>query len=418
MFSNNKKKIINDPVYGFINIPSDLIFDILSHPHFQRLRRIKQLGLTHYVYPGATHTRFEHVLGATHLMNSAIEILISKGNNITKEEKEAALIAILMHDIGHGPFSHTLEHSIVQNISHEELTLLFMEEINKELNGKLSLGIEIFKNTYHKKFLHSLVSGQLDVDRLDYLKRDSFYTGVSEGVIGLDRIIKMLNIINNDIVVEEKGMYSIENFLVSRRIMYWQVYLHKTVVSAEIMLVKILERAKLESKKNGVYATSSLKYFFDNSISDISFFEKNNSNSSALNMFAKLDDSDILVSIKEWMNHSDFVLSELSRRLINRDLLRVEILSSPIEPDRISDIENKTCEYYNIDKNDVKFLVFSGKINNKAYSPDTSQSINILNKKGKISDIVSASDLSNIAAMSENVEKYYICYPKECLSDS
>ena len=411
MFKNNKRKIINDPVYGFIKVSSELIFDIISHPFFQRLRRIKQLGLTHYIYPGATHTRFEHVLGATHLMNAAIDVLKNKGNIITEKEKEAALIAILMHDIGHGPFSHTLEHSIMKNISHEDLTLLFMEEINTQMNGKLTLGIEIFKNSYHKKFLHSLVSGQLDTDRLDYLRRDSFFTGVSEGVIGLDRIIKMLDIRDNEIVVEEKGVYSIENFLVARRIMYWQVYLHKTVVAAEKMLIKILERAKLTFNKNNIFTAPNLTYFFSNEINNLDIFK----NTKTLENFAKLDDSDIIVSIKEWINSDDYILSELSRRLINRDLLRIEILSNPINAEKISKLKNKAKALYNINNEDVKYFVFSGKISNKAYSTDISKSIKILHKNGNVSDIAKASDISNITALSENVEKYYLCYPKECL---
>ncbi len=410
----NKRKIINDPIYGLININNDLLFDIIEHPYFQRLRRIKQLGLTDFVYPGATHTRFEHVLGATHLMKLAIDELRNKGNKISNDEAEGVQIAILMHDLGHGPFSHTLEHSFVQNISHEEISVLFMNSINSDLNGKLSLGIEIFNNTYSKKFLHKLVSSQLDMDRLDYLRRDSFFTGVAEGNIGSDRIIKLLNLLDDDLVVEEKGIYSIENFLIARRLMYWQVYLHKTVVSAEKMLVKIIERAKEQAADNGVFATPALGYFINNKINNLEEFTSENLKPSPLETFAKLDDSDILVSIKEWINHEDSVLANISQRLINRKLFQLEISNQPFDNKKIEALNEKTIKLLKIKPEDLKYFVFSDVIKNKAYDPSFDHRINILLKNGNVADIAQASDISNISALSKTVEKYFLCYPKEC----
>ena len=320
--SINKNKIFNDPVYGFITLPNDLIFDIIEHPWFQRLRRIRQLGLTHMVYPGALHTRFHHALGALHLMTEAIKSIKSKGHEITNEEELGTYIAILLHDIGHGPFSHALENSIVTGISHETLSILMIEELNKEFDGKLSIGIEILKNNYKKKFLHQLVSSQLDMDRLDYLNRDCFYTGVMEGTIGSQRIIKMLNVFNDELVVDEKGLYSIEKFIISRRLMYWQVYLHKTVLSAENMLVNILKRAK-ELFQNDVelFTTPALSYFLDNNISP----ENLKSKEEFLNVFSQLDDYDIYGAIKVWCNHSDIVLSRLSKGMINRKLYKISL---------------------------------------------------------------------------------------------
>ncbi|MCK5029604.1 MAG: HD domain-containing protein, partial [Bacteroidales bacterium] len=316
----NKRKIVNDPVYGLINIPSEIVYDIIEHKYFQRLRRIKQLGLTDYVYPGAVHTRFQHTLGAIHLLTLAINVLKSKNIEISKEEEDAVSLAILLHDIGHGPFSHTLENIIVEKYGHEELSLLFMESLNKEYNGKLTLAINIFKNQYHKKFLHQLVSSQLDVDRLDYLRRDSFYTGVSEGVIGSDRIIKMLNVVNDQLVVEAKGIHSIEKFLIARWLMYWQVYLHKTVVSAEQLLIKIFKRVKyLALNKKDIYLTKELEFFLNNTELDKSDF------SVLLNNFSAIDDTDIFSLAKKWTNSTDKVLSMLSERLLNRKLLKIEI---------------------------------------------------------------------------------------------
>ncbi len=409
-YGTNKIKIINDPVYGFINIPSELHLDLIQHPYFQRMRRLKQLGLSYYVYPGATHTRFDHVLGAMHLMNIALRELERKGQKITKDEKDAVLIAILLHDIGHGPLSHSLEGSFIIGKNHEELSLFFMEQLNKEFEGKLSLGIKIFRNEYKKQFLHDLVSSQLDMDRLDYLKRDSFYTGVTEGGIGSDRIIKMLRVVNDELAVEEKGIYSVEQFIVARRIMYWQVYLHKTVIASEIMMKKAIQKAKIESKKNGVYATPALAYFFNTE-------EKLNKSdiidNFTLEAFAKLDDSDIIVSMKEWMNHSDKVLSVISKSLINRDLFRVEIARERFNLEKIKNLQEKVSDKYKINDEDVKYLVFSDKIKSKAYSTDNDTGINILHKSGKMSDIAKASDLDNITALSKTVEKYFLCYPKD-----
>jgi hypothetical protein len=386
----------------------------MEHPYFQRMRRIKQLGLTDYVYPGATHTRFEHVLGATYLMNTALEELKSKHHKISPEEAEGAGIAILLHDLGHGPFSHTLEHSFTTNISHEEISLKFMEAINSDFNGKLSLGIEIFKDTYHKKSLQKLVSGQLDMDRLDYLQRDSFFTGVSEGVVGSERIIKMLQIHNDDIAVEEKGIYSVEKFLIARRLMYWQVYLHKTVVAAEQMLVKAIQRAKFVSKDNGVFATPALGYFFDNEIRDLTEFNSGKLLPTPLEMFAKLDDSDITVSLKEWINSEDNILSYLSRSIINRRLFKIEISNKPFDQNWIDKIKKTTGDLFKINEKDIDYLVFTDTVSNKAYNPTINDRINILRKDGSIADIAQASDISNVSALSQKVEKFLLCYPKEC----
>lgn len=409
----NKLKIINDPVYGFINVPSELHFDLIQHPYLQRLRRIKQLGLSHYVYPGATHTRFEHVLGAMHLMNSAITELRKKGHKINEEERLAALTAILLHDIGHGPYSHTLEGILLQNVNHEEMSVLLMEKINEEFGGRISLGIDIFKNNYSKKFLHKLVSSQLDTDRLDYLKRDSFYSGVTEGGIGTDRIIKMLNVSDDELVIEEKGIYSAEQFLVARRIMYWQVYLHKTVIAAEEMLKRAIKRANEEAHKNGVFATPALGYFFDHNLNGI---EKINSEpvlSYTLDAYTKLDDSDIIVSLKEWSDHSDKVLSEISKRIINRNLFHVDVSNKPFDEKKISNLKEKVVSKYKISGDDADYFVFSDRIKNKAYSIGKDNQITVLFKNSKTADIAEASDLSNIIALSETVEKYYLCYPKD-----
>jgi len=374
MIPINKKKIINDPVYGFINISSDFVFDIIEHEYFQRLRRIKQLGLTYYVYPGAVHTRFQHVIGATHLMKIAIDVLKNKGVEISNEEEEATILAILLHDMGHGPFSHTLEHSFVTNISHEEISLLFMEEFNKIFNGKLTLAIDIFKNNYHKKYLHQLVSSQLDMDRLDYLQRDSFFTGVSEGIVGFERIIKMLNVYNNEIVVDAKGIYSIENFLIARRLMYWQVYLHKTVVVTEQILTKILIRAKqLYKFDKNLFTTPALKFFMENEIDSLEKFKSLD----AIRIFSQLDDFDIMTSIKIWTNHSDKILSFLCKSLINRRLFKIEIQKeNEFEKIKTDEIKQKMKVQFSVNDEDVEFLVFTGKIYNKAYSRNKDEIIN------------------------------------------
>lgn len=403
----NKKKIINDPVYGFINIPNEIIFDIIEHPYFQRLRRIKQLGLTFLVYPGAIHSRFQHALGATHLMSTAINVLRSKNKIITDEEAEAVLIAILLHDIGHGPFSHALEKHII-NVDHEILSLLFMENLNSIFNGKLSLAIKIFSNNYHKKFLHQLVSSQLDMDRLDYLKRDSFFSGVTEGVISYDRIIKMLDVVDDKLVVEEKGIYSIEKFLVARRLMYWQVYMHKTVVSAELLLSKILKRAReLADKKVDLFATPALKFFLYNKTKN-DFLNSD----AAFNFFSQLDDNDIMASIKTWSNHEDITLKNLCKNLINRHLYKIIIQNKPIDNNVINNLKNKVKQAYNVSDDELNYFIFTGVLTNNAYSA-VDDRINILSKTGKLTDISEASDMLNISVLSKLVKKYYLCFPKE-----
>lgn len=405
--TNNKKKIINDPVYGFISLPNDIIFDIIEHPYYQRLRRIKQLGMSHLVYPGALHTRFHHALGATHLMTKAILTLRRKGNEITPEEEQAVLIAILLHDIGHGPFSHTLEHDIVQGLSHEELSLLFMERLSKEMDGKLDLAIQIFKDVYEKPYLHQLVSSQLDMDRMDYLNRDSFYTGVSEGVIGSDRIIEMLDIKDVQLVVEQKGIYSVEKFLVARRLMYWQVYMHKTVVSSEVMLTFILKRAKeLEQKGHDLFASPAFKLFLSNEFTLADF----HTNPTLLDSFAKLDDTDIMGAIKVWQDDSDEVLSLLSKWLVNRKLFKIEISNQPFSEVRLAYERNLVREHFGIASADVKYFVSTDGLTNNAYN-EKEERINLLMKDGSVINVSEASDNLNISALSTPVEKFYLCYP-------
>jgi HD superfamily phosphohydrolase len=405
----NKKKILNDPVYGFITVPSDLIFDIINHPYFQRLRRIKQLGLTEMVYPGALHTRFHHALGAMHLMNTALNTLRSKNNEIYDTELEASLIAILLHDIGHGPFSHALETAIFKNVHHEDLSLHIMHMLNKAFGGRLSLAIDIFKGNYERRFFHQLVSSQLDVDRLDYLNRDSFYTGVYEGKIGADRIIKMLDVANDKLVVEEKAIYSIENFLVSRRLMYWQVYLHKTVISAENMVLRVVQRAR-ELLQQGVDVPASpcLKFFLASDLT-MQDFEQDNT---ILERFMSLDDHDIWGGIKLWASHPDKVLSFLASSILSRRLFKVIISSKPIEEDMLLGISELVQEKFDISEDAVKYLMISGKIGNNAYDAE-GQTIDMLTKTGYVIDVAEASDLPNIRALSNKVEKYYVCYPKE-----
>lgn len=408
-FLSNKRKIFNDPIYGFITIPGELIFDLIEHPYFQRLRRIKQLGLTHYVYPGALHTRFHHALGAMHLMGQAIEVLRLKGHQISDKEAEGVTIAILLHDIGHGPFSHALEESIVSDVSHEDLSLLYMKRLNEVFNGKLSLAISIFKDEYHKKVLHQLVSSQLDMDRLDYLKRDSFYTGVSEGVISSDRILKMLNIVNDELVVEAKGIYSIEKFIIARRLMYWQVYLHKTVLSAENILVNVLRRAKhLSMQGTELFSTPSLKLFLQNKFTKNSF-EKDNS---LLDTFASLDDYDIMASVKVWSDHSDEVLSTLCKCIIDRKLFKLELQNKPFTPEYVKKVKQATMSKYNLNRKNLEYFVFSAVVFNSAYNPEKIK-INILNRDGSVSDIAKASDQLNISMLSKTVKKHFLCYPKD-----
>ena len=408
MQETKKNKIINDPIYGFITLERGIVFDLIEHPFFQRLRRITQLGLSYLVYPGAYHTRFHHALGCMFLMEKAILQIRNKGHEISFEEEEALKIAILLHDIGHGPFSHALENSIANNISHEDLSKLFMAKLNKEFDGKLSLAIQIFNNKHSKKFLHQLVSSQLDMDRLDYLKRDSFFTGVTEGNIGTERIINMLNVVNDQLVIEEKGIYSIEKFLIARRLMYWQVYLHKTVVSAENTLIKILKRAKqLIQNGTDIFSSSALKMFLKNNYTANNFIK----NDDILETFSKLDDHDIYSCLKEWANHDDFILSSLSIRILNRKPLKIKTQNEKFSEKEINKLKQKVSEKYNISIDDTNYLVFTGKVSNNAYQYHKTH-INILMKNGEIKDITDASDQFNIDALSKTVNKYFLCYPK------
>ncbi len=409
MPTTNKRKIINDPVYGFITIPNELIYDLIEHPYFQRLRYIKQLGLTAYVYPGALHTRFHHALGAMHLLTQAIEVLRGKGAPISAEEAEAATIAILLHDIGHGPFSHALEHSLVREVSHEALSLMFMERLNEQFEGQLTLAIQIFKGNYEKKFLHDLVSSQLDMDRLDYLNRDSFFTGVEEGVVGFERIIKMLDVRDNHIAVEYKGIYSIEQFLIARRLMYWQVYLHKTVLAAEMMLVKVLQRAKeLVQKGEVLFATSALQWFLQHDYTLHDFTRQHN----LLERFADLDDTDIYAALKEWQNHPDLVLSKLSKGLVHRRLLKIELDKKPTGDFRYADLLKQTATQYGISDHEARYFVFRDTTSNSAYTFHDSP-INIVFKDGAVKNVAEAADYLNIALLASPVVKYYFCYPKD-----
>mgnify|MGYP003577052900 CR=1 FL=1 len=404
----NKKKIINDPVYGFISIPSALVYDVISHPYFQRLRYIKQLGMTHLVYPGALHTRFHHALGAMHLMGLAVEILRSKGQHITEGEEEAAILAILLHDIGHGPFSHALEHSLVTGIRHEDISMKLMQELNEHFEGKLTHAIEIFNGTYPKKFLHQLISGQLDLDRMDYLNRDSFFTGVSEGVISFDRIIKMFNVFDDDLVIEEKGIYSIEKFLIARRLMYWQVYLHKTVIAGEMILVKLLERAKdLSARGEDLFAAPSLNYFLKHNINEKNFFSQQEN----LTHFTNLDDQDIYAAVKVWVQHPDKILSTLCKMLTSRNLYKVEMSNQRTDEDRIAFLKAAVVDLLDITAEEAKYFVFADSIQNRAYNAGVGN-IKILMKNNDIVDIAKASDLSNLESLQKTVEKYILCYPR------
>ncbi|RAJ26791.1 hypothetical protein LX77_01046 [Gelidibacter algens] len=402
----NKLKIFNDPIYGFITIPNSLIFDLIAHKYFQRLRRISQMGMSYLVYPGAHHTRFHHAMGSMHLMQKAVNVLRFKGVAISEDEENGLLIAILLHDIGHGPFSHAMEHSIVTGVSHEAISLLFMEKLNTEFNGSLTLALQIFKGEYHRNFMCQLISSQLDMDRADYLKRDSFYTGVAEGNINAERLITMLNVVDDELVVEEKGIYSVEKFLVARRLMYWQVYLHKTSVVAEQLLMRVLKRAKELSQKGvDLKASRALDYFLKNEINGSNF------NTETLEIFAHLDDYDIVSAMKEWQYHEDFVLKNLCDMIINRDLLKVKLKDKKRKLDSVKIHKVNLMKRYNITSKEADYFVFTGQISNQAYQIK-SQNINILHKSGKIQDIVKASDQLNLKALSKPVTKYYICYPK------
>ena len=403
-----ERKIINDPVFGFINIPKGLLYDIVRHPLLQRLTRIKQVGLSSVVYPGAQHTRFQLSLGAFYLMSEAITQLTSKGNFIFDSEAEAVQAAILLHDIGHGPFSHVLEDTIVQGVSHEEISLMLMERMNKEMNGQLSLAIQIFKDEYPKRFLHQLVSGQLDMDRLDYLRRDSFYTGVTEGNIGSARIIKMLDVADDRLVIESKGIYSIENFLTARRLMYWQVYLHKTSVAYERMLISTLLRAKeLASQGVELFASPALHFFLYNDINHTEF----HNNPDCLENFIQLDDNDIWTALKVWSNHPDKVLSTLSLGMINRNIFKVENSAEPIGEDRIKELTLQISQQLGITLSEANYFVSTPSIEKNMYDP-ADDSIDIIYKDGTIKNIAEASDMLNISLLSKKVKKYYLCYQR------
>ena len=405
MRSRNKLKIINDPIYGFIHIPNTLVFDIIEHPYFQRLRRINQMALSYLVFPGAKHTRFEHVLGCVFLMQKTVEMLRFKGVQISDKEAEGLYIAILLHDIGHGPFSHAMEHSIVEGISHEEISLRFMQELNKVFNGKLETAIAMFQGTYPRKFMHQLISSQLDMDRADYLKRDSFYTGVAEGNINSERLISMLNVRNDELVVEEKGLYSVEKFLIARRLMYWQVYLHKTSVAAEQILIRLLNRAKeLVQQGQELTMSTALAFFVKNKIS------KDNFSQEVLEMFARLDDTDIISAMKEWQFHPDAVLSKLSKMLLNRDLLKIKVRLNDFEEQKIKRLQ-KLSLAKGIDEKDMKYFVFTGVMTNRAYNPEK-EIIKILTKNGRVVELSKTSEAINLEPLSQVTERYYICYPK------
>jgi HD superfamily phosphohydrolase len=409
LFTTNKQNNINDPVYGFITIPDASVFDVIEHPYFQRLRRIKQLGLTHYTYPSAQHTRFQHALGAMHLMGLAISVLRMKGIEITEEEARGLNLAILLHDIGHGPFSHTLEKTIVRDLTHEDLSKLFIAELNRQSGGMLDMAYAIFTDHYPKNFLHQLVSSQLDMDRLDYLARDSFFTGVAEGVISYDRIIKMLTVCNDELVVEDKGIYSIEKFLISRRLMYWQVYLHKTVIAADQLLVNLLKRAKY-LVENGVslFATPAFELFLKSDPTKNDF----ETDPKWLFNFAQLDDFDVFASLKVWATHSDKILSDLCSNLVNRQLFRVEMQTNPFDPDYIGQLRQKTIHQLSLAPDEIDYYFTSDRVENKAYNPRHDR-IMIKGKKNELTDISEASEQLNNAVMPTTVSKYLLCYPKE-----
>lgn len=407
MNTRNKLKILNDPIYGFITIPNERIFDLIEHPYFQRLRRITQMGMSHLVYPGAKHTRFHHAVGCIHLMRKTVGVLRFKGVEITEKEEEALLIAILLHDIGHGPFSHAMEKSIVNGVSHEWISLRFMEKMNGKFNQSLTLAIQIFKGEYKRKFFSQLIASQLDMDRLDYLKRDSFYTGVSEGHINSERLITMLNVKNDELVVEEKGIYSVEKFLIARRLMYWQVYFHKTSLTAEQLLIRVLKRAKLlVSQGKKLPASTALSYFLTHNIS------KENFSDETLEIFSRLDDYDIVSAMKEWVYCDDFVLKNLCEMIIDRNLLKVKFKKKPIPVEKLEKHKTRLQEKYGISREEAEYFVFDGEISNLAYERHK-ENILILHKNGKTSDVIRVSDQLNLKALSEPVTKYYCCYPKK-----
>lgn len=403
---NNKLTIVNDPIYGFITIPGPLIYDLIEHPYFQRLRRISQMGMSYLVYPGAHHTRFHHALGAMFLMQRAVETLKKKAILISMEEEQALYIAILLHDIGHGPFSHAMENSIAEGITHEQISLRFMEALNSVFHGKLSLAISIFKNEYHRKFFHQLISSQLDMDRLDYLRRDSFYTGVAEGNISTERIITMLNVHDDNLVIEEKGIYSVEKFIVARRLMYWAVYLHKTGIVAEQLLVKLLTRAKeLSGQGVNLKASEALKFFLNRSDFKSGFSDE------ILEVFAKLDDYDIISAMKSWVEHEDFVLSHISKMLLHRRLLKIKLQNKPFSVDKVGNKLDAFRKKHGLTEDEASYFVFTGAISNQAYSMEK-DTINLLTRTSRVVDVAKASDQLNLEALSKIVIKHYLCYPK------
>jgi HD superfamily phosphohydrolase len=407
----NKLKILNDPIYGFITIPNPFIYDLVQHPYFQRLRRISQMGLSYLVYPGAHHTRFHHALGCMHIMQKAIEVLKFKGILISDEEENALLIAILLHDIGHGPFSHAMEHSIVEDVNHEAISLLFMNKLNEDFEGKLSLAIQIFKGEYHRKFMLQLISSQLDMDRMDYLKRDSFYSGVAEGNISSDRLIQMMTVVNDRLVIEEKGIYSVEKFLMARRLMYWQVYFHKTSLVAELILTKVLKRAKELTQKGIVLPCSEPLLFFMKNKVELATFDNE-----TLDKFAQLDDFDVISALKSWLNNDDFILSSLSKMIINRDLLKIKLNSEKFSKEVLQDSIAAFSKANNISIQEANYFVFKGKIKNQAYSIEA-EPIRILKKDMTVEDVVEASDQLNLKSISKQVTKYYICFPKQLVEN-
>ncbi|PBJ15789.1 HD domain-containing protein [Flavobacterium sp. ACN6] len=405
----NKLKIFNDPIYGFITIPNELIYDLIQHPYFQRLRRISQMGLSYLVYPGANHTRFHHALGCMHLMQKAIDTLRFKDVVISPEEENALLIAILLHDIGHGPFSHAMERSIVEDVHHEAISLLFMNQLNEEFGGRLSLAIQVFKGEYHRKFMLQLISSQLDMDRMDYLKRDSFYTGVAEGNVNSERLIQMMNVENDVLVIEEKGIYSVEKFLLSRRLMYWQAYLHKTSLVAELILMKTLKRAKeLTLKGINLPCSEPLSYFMHNKVTLYDF------DAEKLDLFSQLDDFDIISALKAWQKQDDFVLSTLSKMIINRDLLKIKLSAEKISMEESQSLKEQFANLHHITQLEAGYFIFRGKIKNQAYSKEA-EPIRILKKDKTIEDVVEASDQLNLKSLSKLVTKYYICFPKQLI---
>jgi len=407
----NRRKIINDPVYGFISIPNDLIYDLMGHPWFQRLRNIRQLGLSSLVYPGAVHSRFQHSLGAMYLTGQAVHTLRSKGTDISAEEEEGVLAAILLHDIGHGPFSHALEQSLIEDMPHETMSLLIMEELNNVMGGRLAVAIAIFRGEYQRRFFHDLVTGQMDMDRMDYLRRDSFFTGVIEGSVGSDRIIRMLNVSDDRLAVDEKGIYSVEKFLIARRMMYWQVYNHRTVVSAEKLLTSLLIRARQVTAAGlKLFATPALAYFLEPRHNKAEGEDK----ASLVGHFTALDESDILSATKVWMRCGDRVLEELCRRFVNRDLLAIELQRTPFDTARVIETGRRAKEVLGLEDDEVRYFVNTGDVYNQTYAPGTPE-VRILLKNGTTPDITTVSDLFDKEALSEKVTKYYLCYPKEII---